>query len=151
MFVAIFQIMRKTLGTLYHEMKRLHSQNQLLQNLGKKHTKNTMENKQAILLLSGGIDSTTLLSKLSSENYDVIALSFHYGQRHGIELNYSKKNAEKYSVKKHHIIELDNTLFISSALVNTEIDISTYRSDGLPEGQVNAYVPFRNLLFSAQL
>ncbi len=50
-----------------------------------------MENKRAILLLSGGIDSTTLLTKLSSENYDVIAISFHYGQKHGIELKYTKK------------------------------------------------------------
>lgn len=106
-----------------------------------------MANKQAILLLSGGIDSTTLLAKLSSENYEVVAVSYHYGQKHGIELNYAKKNAEKYGVKKHHIIELDKILFNSSALVNQEIDITTYENDGLPEGQVNAYVPFRNLLF----
>jgi 7-cyano-7-deazaguanine synthase len=103
--------------------------------------------KQAILLLSGGIDSTTLLAKLSNENYEVVAVSFHYGQKHGIELNYAKNNAEKYGVKKHHIIELDKTLFKSSALVNSEIDITTYENNELPEGQVNAYVPFRNLLF----
>jgi 7-cyano-7-deazaguanine synthase len=106
-----------------------------------------MGNKRAILLLSGGIDSTTLLAKLSNENYEVVALSFHYSQKHGIELNYAKKNAEKYSVKKHHIIELDKTLFNSSALINREIDIETYENNELPEGQVNAYVPFRNLLF----
>lgn len=106
-----------------------------------------MGNKRAILLLSGGIDSTTLLAKLSSENYDVIAVSFHYGQKHGIELNYAKKNAEKYDVKKHLIIELDKMLFKSSALVNREIDIATYENNELPKGQVNAYVPFRNLLF----
>jgi 7-cyano-7-deazaguanine synthase len=106
-----------------------------------------MENKRAILLLSGGIDSTTLLSKLSSENYDVIALSFNYGQKHGIELYYAKKNALKYCVKQHHIIELDNRLFNSSALVNREIDVTTYRNNELPKGKVNAYVPFRNLLF----
>lgn len=106
-----------------------------------------MGNKRAILLLSGGIDSTTLLAKLSSENYDVIAVSFHYGQKHGIELNYAKKNAEKYDVKKHLIIELDKMLFKSSALVNREIDIATYEKNKLPKGQVNAYVPFRNLLF----
>lgn len=75
-----------------------------------------MENKRAILLLSGGIDSATLLAKLSSENYDVIAIR----QKHEIELNYVKKNAEKYGVKKHHIIELDKSLFNSSALVNNE-------------------------------
>lgn len=106
-----------------------------------------MGNKQAILLLSGGIDSTTLLAKLSNENYEVVAVSFHYGQKHGIELNYAKNSAEKYGVKKHHIIELDKTLFKSSALVNSEIDITTYENNELPEGQVNAYVPFRNLLF----
>jgi 7-cyano-7-deazaguanine synthase len=106
-----------------------------------------MENKRAILLLSGGIDSTTLLAKLSSENYDVIAISFNYGQKHGIELNYAKKNAEKYNVKKHTIIELDKSLFNSSALVNKEIDIETYENTDLPERKVNAYVPFRNLLF----
>lgn len=106
-----------------------------------------MDNKQAILLLSGGIDSTTLLAKLSNENYEVVALSFYYGQKHRIELNYAKINAEKYGVKKHYIIELDKTLFKSSALVNSEIDITTYENNELPEGQVNVYVPFRNLLF----
>lgn len=106
-----------------------------------------MENKRAILLLSGGIDSTTLLAKLSSENYEVVTVSFHYGQKHVIELNYAKKNAEKYGVKQHQVIELDKKLFNSSALINCEIDIATYENKEQPEGQVNAYVPFRNLLF----
>ena len=106
-----------------------------------------MKHKRVILLLSGGLDSTTLLAKLSSENYKIIAFSFHYGQKHGIELNYAKHNAQKYSVKKHHIIELDNILFKSSALLNSEIDIATYENKELPIGQINAYVPFRNLLF----
>jgi 7-cyano-7-deazaguanine synthase len=106
-----------------------------------------MENKQAILLLSGGIDSTTLLAKLTSENYEVVAVSFHYGQKHEIELSYAKKNAEKYCVKKHLVIELDKTIFKSSALVNDKIAIATYESKELPEGEVNAYVPFRNLVF----
>jgi 7-cyano-7-deazaguanine synthase len=106
-----------------------------------------MVNKRAILLLSGGIDSTTLLAKLSNENYKVVAISFNYGQKHRIELDYAKINAEKYGVKKHHIIELDKILFNSSALVNCEINIATYEINELPEGQVNTYVPFRNLLF----
>ena len=106
-----------------------------------------MGNKRAILLLSGGIDSTTLLAKVSSQNYEVIAVSFHYGQKHEIEINYAKKNAEIYGVKKHHIIEFDKILFKSSALINREIAVTTYENNDLPEGHVNAYVPFRNLLF----
>lgn len=106
-----------------------------------------MKNKRIILLLSGGIDSTTMLAKLLSEGYEIIAISFYYGQKHGIELNYAKQNVAKYGVKNHHIIELDTTLFKSSALVNDDIDIITYKNRELPKGQVNAYVPFRNLLF----
>ena len=106
-----------------------------------------MENKRALLLLSGGSDSTTLLAKLSNEYYKVIAISFDYGQKHEIELNYAKKNAEKYGVEKHHIIELDKILFQSSALVNREISIASYKKNEHVEGNVNAYVPFRNLLF----
>lgn len=106
-----------------------------------------MENKKAILLLSGGIDSTTLLAKLTKEGYEIVALSFNYGQKHEIELNYAKHNAENYGVKEHHVIELNKMLFNSSALVNNEINISTYEGKKLPNGQVNAYVPFRNLLF----
>ncbi len=106
-----------------------------------------MKNKRAILLLSGGIDSTTLLAKLSRENYEIVAVSFSYNQKHEIEIKYAKQNAEKYHVKKHLIIQLDNALFKSSALVNREIDVATYESSELPKGQINAYVPFRNLLF----
>ncbi len=106
-----------------------------------------MKSKRAILLLSGGIDSTTLLAKLSSEKFEVVAVSFNYGQKHSIELSYAKKNAKKYYVKKHYIIELDKTLFKSSALVNNDIDIASYENARFPLGQVNAYVPFRNLLF----
>ncbi len=106
-----------------------------------------MGTKRAILLLSGGIDSTTLLAKLSTEGYEIIAISFYYGQKHHIELNYAKQNAKNYGVRNHHIVELDNKLFKSSALVNPEIGIATHESDQLPIGEINAYVPFRNLIF----
>lgn len=106
-----------------------------------------MENKLALLLLSGGIDSTTLLAKLTEENYHVIAISFYYSQKHKIEIDYAKLNAEKYCVKKHQIIELDKVLFNSSALVNPKVDIENYIDKDPPKKQVNAYVPFRNNLF----
>jgi 7-cyano-7-deazaguanine synthase len=106
-----------------------------------------MKNKQALLLLSGGIDSTTLLAKLANENFEVFAISFNYGQKHKIELEYAIQNAKKYKIATHHIIKLDKFLFNSSALVNKKIDITAYEVNQLPKGQVNAYVPFRNLLF----
>lgn len=106
-----------------------------------------MKNKQALLLLSGGIDSTTLLAKLANENFEVFAISFNYGQKHKIELEYAIQNAKKYKIPTHHIIKLDKFLFNSSALVNKKIDITAYEVNQLPKGQVNAYVPFRNLLF----
>jgi len=106
-----------------------------------------MKNKSVILLLSGGLDSTTLLAKLSNEGYKIVAVSFQYGQKHGIELNYAKQNAIKYGVTNHQIIELDHKLFESSALINREIDIDIYENSELPKGQVNTYVPFRNLIF----
>ena len=80
-----------------------------------------MENKRAALLLSGGIDSTTLLAKLSNDGFQVVCISFYYGQKHAIELNYAKQNAQKYGAKNHHIIELDKKLFESSALVRQVI------------------------------
>jgi 7-cyano-7-deazaguanine synthase len=106
-----------------------------------------MEDKPVILLLSGGIDSTTLLAKLVSDGRKIIALSFSYGQKHSIELEFAKLNAEKYYVEVHKIIKLDSQLFERSALVNQSIDISTYQNYDLPVGKVNAYVPFRNLVF----
>lgn len=111
------------------------------------HTKNTMGHKRIILLLSGGVDSTTLLAKLTSEGYEITALSFLYGQKHSIELDFAQQNAAKYGVKNHQIVELDKTLFESSALVNLEIDIETIENNNLHKGEVNAYVPFRNLIF----
>jgi 7-cyano-7-deazaguanine synthase len=106
-----------------------------------------MKNRRVILLLSGGIDSTTLLAKLSNEGYEIVAVSFQYGQKHSIELNYAIQNAKMYGVKNHHVIELDKELFQSSALINSELCITTYNDNIVPRGEVNAYVPFRNLLF----
>lgn len=104
-------------------------------------------NKTVILLLSGGIDSSVLLAKLTNEGYSVMALSFDYGQKHRIELTFAKGNAMKYGVKSHKIITLDSQLFKSSALVNAEMAVSSYESTDLPLGNVNTYVPFRNLMF----
>lgn len=106
-----------------------------------------MANKKAILLLSGGIDSTTLLVQLLQSGIEVTALSFRYGQKHAVELEYAQLNANHYGVQHHHFIDLDPLLFNTSALVNPQIDAATYPDGQLPQGSVNTYVPFRNMLF----
>ncbi|MDX1909829.1 MAG: 7-cyano-7-deazaguanine synthase QueC [Bacteroidia bacterium] len=110
-----------------------------------------MEDPRAILLLSGGIDSTTLLAQLTREGREVHALSFHYGQRHEIELELAARNAARYQVRAHHLIHLDNSLFRQkSSLTNPALETSTYPGTDLPLGVVAEVVPARNLIFLAQ-
>lgn len=106
-----------------------------------------MERNKALLLLSGGIDSTTLLAQLKRDCYDITALSFAYDQKHSIELEFALKNGLHYNVTDHKIINLDNQIFSNSALVNGQLDLKTYNKKDNPKGQQNAYVPFRNLIF----
>ncbi len=106
-----------------------------------------MGKSRVILLLSGGIDSTTLLAKLKAEEKEVIAISFYYNQKHAIELSYATKNAKKYNVIDHKTIQLDSQLFSSTALVNTNKSLITYEDGSKSQEQVNAYVPYRNLVF----
>ena len=109
-----------------------------------------MVNKQGIILLSGGLDSTVLLAQLRSQGYHVHALSFNYGQRHLVELDFAKINATKYGVLSHKVVALDNQLFNrKSSLTNKDIKVSAYTREDLPEGVTDAYVPFRNTLFLA--
>ncbi len=105
-------------------------------------------NKRSIILLSGGIDSTVLLAKLSNEGYNLIALSFSYGQKHEIELDYAKESVKKYEVKEHLILELPKVSFSSSALVNEKLNTTKYNAKkDIPISQVNSYVPYRNMIF----
>lgn len=106
-----------------------------------------MKNKRALLLLSGGIDSTTLLGQLAKQKYEITALSFVYGQKNVAEIEYARSNAVKFKVTEHIEISLDRALFTTSALVDEEKPISTYQGDDLPAGPVNAYVPYRNMIF----
>jgi len=64
-------------------------------------------NKKTIILLSGGIDSTTTLVYAINQGYECYAISFEYNQKHKIELNYAKEIAQKYSVKEHKIIKIN--------------------------------------------
>lgn len=104
-----------------------------------------MPQKKAVVLLSGGLDSTTVLAWAKSQGFDVYALSFFYQQRHQVEISSARRVATKYGAKKHHIVPLEILSQIgSSALTDLDIQVDTESDDtGIP----NTYVPARNMIF----
>jgi len=103
--------------------------------------------KNAIVLLSGGIDSTTTLAIAQSEGYEVYALSFNYGQRHAVELEVAKRIAERFRVKKHIIIDIDMRSIGQSALTD-DIEVPKGRNaDEIGNEIPVTYVPARNTIF----
>ncbi len=103
--------------------------------------------KKAVILSSGGLDSTTVMAIAKSEGYDIYSLSFQYGQRHSIELEASKKVAAALGAKQHMVIDIGLGKIGGSALTD-EIDVPKSRSevemnDGIPV----TYVPARNTIF----
>ncbi len=104
-----------------------------------------MDSKKAVLLLSGGLDSTTLLALAQSEGHAVHALSFSYGQRHSAELAAARKIAERYKVVQHIITNIDLRSFGGSALTSS-IDVPKGEEVGRA-GIPVTYVPARNTIF----
>ena len=102
-----------------------------------------MRMKKAVVLLSGGMDSATVLAIAQSKHYGCYALSFDYGQRHKAELNAATKLAEKMGVIEHKIIDFDLTSIGGSALTDDAIDVPTTIQEGIPV----TYVPARNTVF----
>ena len=103
--------------------------------------------KKAVVLLSGGVDSTTILAIAQSQGYDVYTMSFRYGQRHVLELDSAKQISEKMGAKKHVIIDIDLRAFGGSALTDN-IDVPKERSDQeIGTGIPITYVPARNTIF----
>ncbi|MEL0096422.1 MAG: 7-cyano-7-deazaguanine synthase QueC [Planctomycetaceae bacterium] len=105
------------------------------------------ENRRAVLLLSGGLDSTTVLAIALAEGLDVTALSFRYGQNHVHEAEQAKRIAQKYDVDDHVIVDIDLGIFGASALTD---DIAVPKHDNheaIPEGIPVTYVPARNTIF----
>jgi 7-cyano-7-deazaguanine synthase len=106
-----------------------------------------MESKRAVLLLSGGLDSTTLLALATSEGYAVHALSFNYGQRHSTELAAARKVAHRYGVVQHAVVEIDLRLFGGSALT-ADIPVPKDRDLSADHAEIPVtYVPARNTIF----
>ena len=91
--------------------------------------------KRAVVLLSGGVDSVTTLALAKSDGYDIYALSFDYGQRHKIELELSRKNARKFEVKKHLIINFNLRDIGGSALTE---DIKVPKAEESQESGVTS-------------
>ncbi len=102
--------------------------------------------KKAIVLLSGGLDSTTCLAFARSEGFSCFALSFSYGQRHSAELYAAQRIAQQMNVAEHKIINLDTDLFAGSALTDQSIQVPKFQeSTEIPV----TYVPARNTIFLA--
>lgn len=106
-----------------------------------------MNNQPAVVLLSGGLDSTTVLAIAQHQGYDPRALSFDYGQRHSIELRAARRVAQSMGVVNHVITTIDLRIFGGSALTD-DIGVPHHRdleelSDTIP----TTYVPARNTIF----
>jgi 7-cyano-7-deazaguanine synthase len=101
------------------------------------------QGKKAIVLLSGGLDSSTLLALAIDQGYDCYTISFDYGQRHNAELTASTKIAELFGVNKHRVIKLGLNKLGGSALTDTSISVPESRTEGIPI----TYVPARNTIF----
>ena len=109
----------------------------------------TTEKKRAVVLLSGGLDSATVLAIARSEGYELYALSFRYGQRHVYELEAARRVAAQIGVAGHRIAEIDLRVFGGSALTDA-IDVPKGRSaDEMGHGIPITYVPARNTIFLA--
>jgi 7-cyano-7-deazaguanine synthase len=103
--------------------------------------------KRAVVLLSGGLDSSTTLAIAKSEGFDIHALSFRYGQRHEVELRAARRIASALEVDKHIIIDIDLRSFGGSALTS-DIDVPKGRtSEDMSSGIPITYVPARNTIF----
>jgi 7-cyano-7-deazaguanine synthase len=100
---------------------------------------------QAVVLLSGGLDSATALAIARQRGYACHALSLDYGQRHRAELAAAKRVAEHLGAVEHKIIPLDLTVIGGSALTDSRIAVPELPSEGIPV----TYVPARNTIFLA--
>ena len=99
--------------------------------------------KKAVVLVSGGLDSTTVLALAISQGYDCYTLSFDYGQRHCSELKAASHVSAIMGVAQHKVVNLDLGTIGGSALTDLSIDIPVYETAGIPV----TYVPARNTVF----
>ena len=99
--------------------------------------------KKAVVLLSGGLDSATVLAIAKAQGYACYALSFDYGQRHATELNAARRVADSTGVVEHKVLPLSLDAIGGSALTDQSIDVPERGGEGIPV----TYVPARNTVF----
>jgi 7-cyano-7-deazaguanine synthase len=105
------------------------------------------KSKKAVVLTSGGLDSTTAMAIAKDQGYAVYGLSFDYGQRHRFELEAARKVSGSLGAVRHLVIPLDLRVFGGSALT-ADIDVPKGRdSDAMGRGIPITYVPARNTIF----
>lgn len=103
--------------------------------------------EKAVILLSGGLDSTVCMAVAKSRGMEVYPISFNYHQRHNIELKSAKKVAEFYKIKKHLIIETNMEEIGGSALTDNDIEVPNGDFSHGAEDIPITYVPARNMIF----
>ena len=99
--------------------------------------------KKAVILVSGGLDSTTVVAMAKSQGYDCYTLSFDYGQRHRSELEAAQRVSKLMAVQEHKVVKLDLGTIGGSALTDASIDVPEEETSGIPV----TYVPARNTVF----
>ncbi len=104
-----------------------------------------MSKAKAVILVSGGLDSTTVLAMAKNQGYDCYTLSFDYGQRHCSELLAAERTSKAMNAVEHKVVKLDLGTIGGSALTDTSIDVPEQLSEGIPV----TYVPARNTVFMA--
>jgi 7-cyano-7-deazaguanine synthase len=106
-----------------------------------------LDRSKAVVLLSGGLDSTTTLAIARAEGHDVHALTFRYGQRHEVEVAAAERVAADFGVARHVIVPIDLRVFGGSALTS-DLPVPKDRSThAMAHGIPSTYVPARNTIF----
>lgn len=101
----------------------------------------------AVVLLSGGLDSTTLLAYAVNEGFTTYAMTFRYGQRHAIEVDAARRIARRFGAREHIIVDIDLRTFGGSALTSAEAVPKDRSRDEMRQGIPITYVPARNTIF----
>lgn len=110
-------------------------------------TQSLMNQKPAVILLSGGLDSTTTLAIAKEQGFLPHAITFRYGQRHDVEVDLAKRVGERFGVVRHAVVDIDLRAFGGSALTS-EIEVPKSESvDDIGDGIPITYVPARNTIF----